>query len=121
MKLLLDFLSLPLSLPINPLWDFVICLVLGEVVYRFAYSLAGEYGRNSSDRFLLHWLIRIPAYFLLWSTICVGIIVARFLKANWMWILPIVFAVVGGIIGVVILVKRKKRVKTGQQKGEEDG
>ena len=32
MKLLLDFLSLPLSLPINPLWDLVICAILGEFV-----------------------------------------------------------------------------------------
>lgn len=117
MKLLLDFLSLPLSLPINPVWDFVICAVLGEVVYRLAYSFAGEYGHNSSDRFWIHWLIRIPAYFLLWSVICVGIIVARFLKANWIWVLPIVLAVVVGIVGIIIFVKRKKVVQT---KGEQD-
>lgn len=117
MKLLLDFLSLPLSLPINPVWDIVICAVLGEIVYQLAYSFAGEYGRNSSDRFWLHWLIRIPAYFLFWSVICVGIIVARFLKANWIWVLPIVLTVVVGIIGIIIFIKRKKVVQT---KGEQD-
>ena len=118
MKLLLDFLSLPLSLPINPLWDFMICAALGEVVYRLAYSFAGEYGHNSSDRFWLHWLIRIPAYFFLWSVICIGIIVARFLEANWIWVLPIVLAVVVGIIVIIFLVKRKKVT---QKKGEQNG
>lgn len=109
MKLLLDFLSLPLSLPINPLWDFVICAVLGEVVYRLAYSFAGEYGHNSSERFWLHWLIRIPAYFFLWAVICVGIIVTRFVKANWMWVVPVFVIVVGAVVGSILWLRKRRR------------
>lgn len=115
MKLLLDFLSLPLSLPINPVWDFVICVVLGEVVYQLAYSLAGEYGHNSNDRYCLHWIIRIPAYFVLWSFVCFIILAARFVKANWMWLLPAFVGAVCAIIGIVIMAKRKPRTVSEKQ------
>ena len=98
MKALFEFLKLPLSLPISPIWDFVICVVIGEVAYQIAFSYAGRNGSSSGERTILHWLVRIPVYFVLWVVICTLILVVQFIKANWIWIIVVVaiMAVVGG-------------------------
>ena len=71
MKALLDFLTLPLSLPINPIWDFVICAIIGEIAYWVAYSFAGRNASSSAGRSALHWAVRIPLYFILWLIACI--------------------------------------------------
>lgn len=112
---IIDFLSLPLSLPISPIWDFVICLVIGEVAYQFAYAKAGELGTSSGERTLLHWLIRVPVYFILWAIACVVILVARFIKQHWITVL-IVIGAIAFIVGLCFtirwLVKKKRTQKT---------
>ena len=109
MKTLLDFLTLPLSLPISPIWDFLICLVLGEIAYRVAYSLAGEYGSTSEERGCIHWMIRIPFYFVLWIIACVIIKVVKFVSANLIWILIAisVLAIIGLSVLLVLHIRRK--------------
>lgn len=119
MKAVLDFLSLPLSLPISPIWDFVICFVLGEIAYWVAFSLAGEIGDTSAERGCLHWLIRIPFYFILWGLACLIIIVVKFIKANLIWVLIALGAL--GVIGLLILLHlHMNRYKREQKHDEMD-
>lgn len=112
MKALLDFLTLPLSLPINPIWDFVITAVIGEIAYWAAYSFAGRNASSSAGRSALHWAVRIPLYFILWLLACVIITVVNFIKANWVWVLIALGAIaVVGVVIIVIIHTRKKKEK----------
>lgn len=107
MKSILDFLTLPLSLPISPIWDFVICFAIGEIAYRVAFSFAGEYGSTRGERTALHWLFRIPFWFLLWCLACAVIKAVYFISANWIWML--VALGVLALAGIFILLLRNRQ------------
>lgn len=109
MKSLLEFLALPLSLPIPPIWDYVFCVIIGEIAYQVAYALAGRYGSSRAERTALHWLIRIPFYFGLWLIVCVAITIVNFIKANWIWVLVVLGIIT--IAGSTILVVRHFRIR----------
>ena len=110
MKSLLDFLSLPLSLPISPVWDFIICLTLGEIAYRAAFSVAGDYGSTSGERRFIHWLVRFPCYFGLWVLACTIITIVNFVRDNALWvgIAVGIILVIGSVTFVLIHLRRKK-------------
>ncbi len=111
MKNIIDYLSLPLSLPISPIWDIVICAIIGEVAYRIAFWYAGENGRTSGERGCLHWLVRVPLYFFIWSFVCLLITVINFLRVNWIYVLIVLGIML--LIGITVLVIRynKRRKK----------
>jgi len=109
MSKILDFLTLPLSLPISPILDFIICLAIGEVAYQIAYSVAGEHGHSGRERFLLHWLIRIPLYFLIWCIACLLIIIVDFIKAHWIYVLIALGVLLLIGITTLIIIKRKRK------------
>ena len=110
MKAVLNFITLPLSLPISPIWDYLICILLGEIAFRIAYSLAGQYGSTSGERTLLHWIIRILCYLLLWLVACFIILVVNFIKVHWMWVL-IGFGVLA-LAGIVVLILCRLKKKS---------
>ena len=113
MKALLDFLTLPLSLPISPIWDFVITAVIGEIAYWAAYSFAGRNARGSNGRLALHWAVRIPLYFILWLSACLIIMIVNFIKANWIWVLVALGLIaIIGIAIILIFYFRKKKANT---------
>ena len=114
MSKIIDFLSLPLSLPISPIWDFIICLVIGEVTYRIAFLLAGEHGYSRRERFIMHWLIRIPLYFVIWCMVCLIIIIVNFVKANWIAVLIVLGLLLLIGIAALIIIKCKTRGKNEQ-------
>ena len=100
MKTLLDFITLPLSLPIDPIWDFIICAVIGEIAFRLAYSFAGENASSGAGRFALHWLVRLPLYLIIWIFACLIILSVKFIIANWVW--AVLAGIVLSIVGTVI-------------------
>ena len=116
MKALLDFLTLPLSLPINPIWDYVITAVIGEIAYWVAYSFAGRNASSSAGRSALHWAVRIPLYFVLWLLACLIIMIVNFIKANWIWVLVALGLIaIIGIAIILIIHFRKKKANTKKQ------
>ena len=106
MKALLDFLSLPLSLPINPIWEFVIMAVISEIALRIAFNLAGEYGSTSGERYAIHWILRFILYFGLWALACVIITITTFIKAHWVW--SVAIGIILLITAVLLLIKHRK-------------
>ena len=119
MSKLLDFITLPLSLPVSPIWDIVITAIIGEAVYRYAYYVAGEYGSSGRERFLIHWLVRFPAYFLVWGSACLIILICRFVRTH-MWVLAIAgVIVVAAIAGIVYKTRKdRKNAERGTEKNE---
>ncbi len=113
MKELFDFLQMPLSLPISPIWDFIICLVLNEVVFQIAYGLASQ-GNTSGERSLIHWAVRIPLFFALWCIICAICLVINWIKEHPTLSIIIGTSTVVIVIAVILSVtylKKKKNAK----------
>ena len=109
MKLVFEFLKLPLSLPISPLWEYIAGLIIGEIAYRVAYRKAGELGSTSNERKLVHWIIRIFTNFIVWLFVCVLVLIVKFIAANWIWVLVVLGIIT--IVGISILIVRKRRQK----------
>ncbi len=67
MSTFFDLLVSPLGLNINPIAEWVIMLIVGEIAYRYAYYKVGELDLGIPIiNFVLHWTIRAFIYFLLW-------------------------------------------------------
>lgn len=67
MSVFFDLLTSPLGLNINPIVEWIIMLIVGEIAYRYAYYKVGELDLGIPIiNFILHWTIRIFIYVLLW-------------------------------------------------------
>lgn len=67
MGIVFDLITSPLGLNINPIAEWIIMLIVGEIAYRYAYYKVGEFDIGISIvNFILHWTIRMLMYILLW-------------------------------------------------------
>ena len=71
------------GLPINPAWSFFIMLAVGGIAYIIAFNVVGKMYRNSSIHgsfmgSVVHWVIRIFAFFLIWAVLYGVIAVVNF-------------------------------------------
>lgn len=113
-KFIFDYITAPLSLPFNPIADYIICLVIGEVAFRFAYSLAGEIGSTSGERKVLHWIFRLFIYAMVWAVVYAVTIAWRFVRKNWFWLMPLVI-VFTGILFTFFFYRKKRKMKREKQ------
>ena len=100
----------PLTLPLNPLAEWIILAVLHELVYLVAFSKVGDLyhsgiisGRLSGS--LIHWVIRLIMFIVSWAGINAVIAVYMFLEKHWRMIIGII----GGTLflaGVGVMVSR---------------
>lgn len=103
MKFLYTIITSPLGLPISPIWEYLILLVVGEIVHEIAWNVSPG-GRFGS---LIYWVTKLLAFVSVWA-ILYGIISAiKFVVAHWVWF------TIGGLallIGVIlwITVNNKK-------------
>ncbi len=77
-KFLFDLLVSPLGLPINPIYEYLIMLVVGELAYIISYTTVGNLigegmvpNKNFASAF--HWIIRFIIYVLTWLILHYGI------------------------------------------------
>ena len=85
-KLLFELLVDPLGLPINPIYEYLVMLVVGEMAYQFAYEKTGvlshrEY-MSRGQKSILHWVIRLVFYFAMWAILRIGIWIYGFVVDN---------------------------------------
>ena len=53
----------PLALPISPLWEYLILLVLGEIAFRIAWEASpGGFGGSA-----IHWFVCAIAFVAMWA------------------------------------------------------
>lgn len=81
LKLFYTLLTDPLTLPIAPLWEYVILLIVGEIVHEIAWSVSPG-GRFGS---LIYWTTKLPAYVLIWAFLYAIIVAVQFIIAHWIW------------------------------------
>ena len=107
LKLLFDFMTNPLGLPINFIWEYLILAVIGAIAFGIAWNISpgGDFGS------LIHWVVRLIAFVILWAIVYGIIALVQWIFANWVLILCILggVVVIGGIITIVVL-----KIKAGE-------
>ena len=102
LKVLYSILTSPLSLPFNPIVDYLICIIVGEGAFQLPYCYSRKFGAFLENRFVLRWLIRILFYLAIWAIIYVAATKGEFLEQYWYWIALAV--VVVHILAIVFIV-----------------
>ena len=110
LKLFYSLLTDPLGLPIEPLWEYIILLVVGEIVHEIAFyvSPGGTFGS------LIYWVTKLIAFAAIWAVLYAIIATVQFIVAHWVW-----FVIGGAIIIIVALLSiycHRKKQKNRPQK-----
>jgi hypothetical protein len=99
LKLFFTLLSDPLGLPIEPLWEYVILLIVGEISHEIAWSASpgGTFGS------LIYWATKLLAFVVIWAVLYALIVAIQFIIAHWIWFA--VGAVVLVAIGIALVIR----------------
>ncbi len=106
-KLIYEILVNPLGLPINPIWEYLIILLVGEIAHEIAYwiSPGGKFGS------FIYWWTKLITFVSIWAVLYGIILAIKFVIAYG------VCFIIGGIIGLLISIllifvfKKKEIVK----------
>lgn len=118
-KLLFEFLTEPLGLPIEWYWEYVILAVIGTFAYIIAYNCVGSMyseglisGRGIGSFF--HWLIRLVFFVIIWAVTYGIIALVKWICANWILVLCILggIVVLAATISIITAIRKKKTEKT---------
>ena len=92
LKILYEILVSPLGLPINPIWEYVIIFIVGEIAHEVAFwiSPGGRFGS------LIYWVTKFLVFVVVWIVLYVVILVVKFIISNWIWF------IIGGIILLIV-------------------
>ena len=78
-KLIFELLTDPLGLPVNDLWEYLILAVIGII----AYSIGWEASPGGLFGSLIHWTVRLLAFFSLWACTYAAISAVQWVIAHW--------------------------------------
>ena len=94
LKLFYTLLTDPLGLPIEPLWEYIIVLIVGEIVHEIAWNVSpgGTFGS------LIYWVTKLVAFVAIWAVLYAVIAVIKFIIAHWIW-----FAIGGGVLIAIVI------------------
>ena len=101
LKFLFGILTDPLGLPIDAIWEYLILAVIGAIAFLIAWNASpgGNFGS------LIHWVVRLIAFVILWAIVYGIIALVQWIFANWAWTLCILggVVVIGGIVTIIVL------------------
>ena len=108
LKLLYTLLTDPLGLPIEPLWEYIILLIVGEIVHEIAFSISpgGTFGS------LIYWFSKVIVFVVIWAVLYVIIASIQFIIAHWIWLVIGGGMLVAALIGLLIFSKVSSRTST---------
>ena len=103
-KIIYEILVSPLGLPIDPIWEYLIILVIGELVHEIAYSFSpgGTFGS------LIYWVTKLIAFVVIWAILYAIITAINFIISYWIWFL-IGTIVLSIVIIIFIFIYRKRK------------
>ena len=109
-----DRLTDPLSLPIHPLWEYLILLAIGGIAYAVAYSIVGDMYSSGDIRggclgSIFHWIIRFFLFLIIWAVTYAVIALVQWITAHWIIIVSVLgtLALIAGVIAVIIIFRKK--------------
>ncbi|MBQ2004277.1 MAG: hypothetical protein II239_04610 [Peptococcaceae bacterium] len=93
----------PLGLPLEPLHEWIVLLIIGYFAYCKAFSFVGHLYRGHwiHSRLagsFLHWTIRFFLFFAVWAVAYGTITVGKFAYAHWVGIALLISLCVAGYI-----------------------
>ena len=94
LKLLYTLFTDPLGLPIEPLWEYVILLIVGEIVHEIAWNTSpgGTFGS------LIYWVTKLLAFVIIWAVLYAIIATIQFIIAYWIW-----FAIGAAVLIAIVI------------------
>lgn len=103
-KLFFEILKQPLGLPISPIYEYILLLVIGEIAFQIAWKLSpgGHFGSE------IHWLVRVPTFLALWFVLYAAILIVKLVIAHWIFVLSVMGGITVLALGVVILIRRNR-------------
>lgn len=112
-KFLFELFTDPLSLPVNPMYEYIILAVIGVFAFKIAWEISpgGIFGSE------IHWSVRFIAFVVLWAVADFIIMAVQWLINNWVLTLIIICSIIAVIIAIclaVMAIKRKKIRKESQ-------
>ena len=116
LKLLYELFTSPLGLPIEPFWEWVIIIVVGEVTHEIAYWVSPG-GKTFGS--IIYWVTKLLTFIAIWA-ILYGIIVAvQFVAKYWVWFISLGGGLAGmtAIVTWIIKYKKKKGVTVNEKNG----
>ena len=103
LKLFYTLLTDPLGLPLEPLYEYIALLILGEIVHEIAWkaSPGGTFGS------LIYWITKLFAFVAIWAVLYGLITAVKFVIAHWVWFAA--GAIIVALLAVVAVFVVKKR------------
>lgn len=106
----------PLTLPIEPLYEWIILGVIGLIAYAASFRIVGDmYDSGTiSGSFLgslFHWIIRLLIFVPVWFVVYWVIVIGQWIIANWVLALCILgglIVVIAAIIGIIHYLNGRK-------------
>ena len=115
MSKIVDLIIDPLSLPLSPILEWIILLIIGEIAYRLAYGVVGEaysdgFISSSSVGSILHWIVRLFFFIVVWGITYCLIEGCKFVYAN-RKIIIIIGSIALCILLIVMIIKQNSKKK----------
>ncbi len=103
-RFIFDMATDPLSLPINPLYEWAILGVIGIFAYVVAFRLVGDMydsGDISGSTLgsIFHWIIRFLIFIAVWFVTYTVIVVGQWIAAYW-----VIVASIAGALALTITI-----------------
>ncbi len=114
-KLIFEWATDPLSLPIAWYLEWLIMVVIGEIAYRVAFAKVGQMRDrglidSSTASSFVHWLIRLTLYVVMWAVTYGVILTVKFVIAHWAAVLLTLFALFVAVYGIVEIIDYCKKI-----------
>lgn len=78
LKFIFTMLTDPLTLPVNPLWEYLILAILGQIAFQIGWNISPGGTLGS----LIHWTVRFIAFITLWAITYESIVAVQWILAN---------------------------------------
>ena len=101
-KLVFELLTDPLGLPINALWEYLVLLIIGAISFSVGWEVSPG-GRFGS---VIHWCVRLIAFFVLWAITYGAISAFQWFIAHWVVCIAVLLGIFTIIIAVILIRKR---------------
>lgn len=103
-KVIFELIKEPLDLPVSPLYEYLLLLILNVVAFQVAWN-ASPGGKSGSD---IHWLVRVSTFLIIWAISYTVIFVGKWLLTNWILVVSILIGLIT-LAGITIILIKSRR------------
>lgn len=80
--MLFELLTSPLTISDNYFVNYIIMGLIGFIAFKVAFKIVGDIGLFGEVGSILHWIIRIVVFFLLWFVCCIVAKITKFIISH---------------------------------------